>query len=116
MDAPKSPLLPGPAVASVSELVVGDLLFDGSETHSGEPNLLVVSELCLSPPALRSALNYGIQGHFVSLSDPTEKRLPDDRTFFVWGTELARRPYRRAVTGPWPVPPGPLGRVSPLAS
>jgi hypothetical protein len=108
------PLSPGPTVLLVSELDIGDLLFDGSQTQAGEPNLLVVTELRGARGEAAGPDRF--QGHFVSLLDPAEKRLPSDQTFAVWDFKLQEGAYRRAVTGPWPKPPGPLGRVSPLAT
>lgn len=100
-------LFAGARVFKLEELKLGELLFDGSETAAGEPNLVRVCEL--------AADGRGFGGQFASLADPSAARLPDDRVFFVWDFELTKGNYRRAVSVRPELADGPRARKSSLA-
>ena len=104
-------LVPGPVITRVEDLSLGDLLFDGSENFGGVPNLLHVDGV----EDILDGHRHGFHGHFVSLDDPSELRLADDRPFFTWDFKLAGGNHRLAVPSPWPPLPGPLHRPSALA-
>ena len=100
-------LVPGPIVRLVNDLSVGDLLFEGSETNIGTPNIVRVLSLRNMPGGFN-----GFDGRFVLPVDPAQKRLPDDQDFFTWDFVLAKGHHRRALPKQ---PLAPRRRLSVLA-
>lgn len=85
-------LTEGDIVSDYKKLKDGDLLFNGTKTHDGVAN--VVRVLSVNNGGVPST---GFLGLYVDPENPSEKRLPSDKPFFVWDFELERGKFRRAV-------------------
>jgi hypothetical protein len=80
-------------VSSLDDLTVGDLLYAGSITCAGEPNVLRVLRLVQLPGESEPC---GFIWQFVDLADPLAPRIPSDQKHFCWDFQIAEHGYRRA--------------------
>lgn len=78
----------GEAICDFSEITPGDLLYDGSITYRGEPNVMRVLRF-------REGGD-GFYAVFVNPANPTELRQNDDREFHTWDYEVPGAGLHRA--------------------
>lgn len=70
-------------VTNFEDAKQGDVFYDGSETKDGVANYFVVTRINRGP-------SRGFYAVFVDPDDLTQRRLPDDREFFVWDFDFER--------------------------
>ena len=83
----------GETVTRLEELSPGDLLYGGSITWQGEPNVLRVLQVRALPGEPEP---HGFTWQFVNLAEPLEPRQAGDGEHFTWDFQLAAGTYRRA--------------------
>jgi hypothetical protein len=83
----------GERVESIEDITPGDLLYDGSVTYEGMPNVLRVLRWRDAPEGERPQGFYAV---FVDPANPSQLRRADDLEFHVWDFMVPGEGFHRA--------------------
>lgn len=82
----------GEPVTSIEQIQPGDLLYAGSDTHAGQPNVMKVHRIVDHYERPMT----GFTWQFVNLADPSKPRLPSDQIHHMHSFEIPAAGLRRA--------------------